>query len=144
MEFNTQICTTREQSERLLAMGLNPETADMHWHYTNSRSESLKWRLEPYRLTTRENFFGKIDRLAILQRKRTDGTPMTGDEVFEEIWGKDIPAWSLHRLLAMINRSTMAWMLCRISYDNIIEQLEADISCGFLEPKYLTDKKEGK
>lgn len=144
MEFNTQICTTREQSKRLLAMGLNPETADMHWHYTNSRSESLKWRLEPYGLTTRENFFGKIDRLAILQRKRTDGTPMTGDEVFEEIWGKDIPAWSLHRLLAMIYRPTMACMLCRISYDNIIEQLEADIACGFLEPKYLTDKKEGK
>lgn len=102
MEFNTQICTTREQSKRLLAMGLNPETADMHWHYTNSRSESLKWRLEPYRLTTRENFFGKIDRLATLQRKRTDGTPMTGDEVFEEIWGKDVPAWSLHRLIELL------------------------------------------
>lgn len=29
MEFNTQICTTREQSERLLSMGLNPETADI-------------------------------------------------------------------------------------------------------------------
>ena len=29
MEFNTQICTTREQSLRLLAMGVKPETADM-------------------------------------------------------------------------------------------------------------------
>lgn len=29
MKFNTQVCTTREQSERLLAMGLNPETADI-------------------------------------------------------------------------------------------------------------------
>ena len=27
--FNSQICTTREQSERLLALGLNKETADM-------------------------------------------------------------------------------------------------------------------
>ena len=26
--FNSQICTTREQSERLLALGLNKETAD--------------------------------------------------------------------------------------------------------------------
>ena len=35
MEFNSQICTTREQSERLLAMGLKPETADMchFWHW---------------------------------------------------------------------------------------------------------------
>ena len=28
-EFNSQICTTREQSERLLALGLKKETADM-------------------------------------------------------------------------------------------------------------------
>ena len=32
MEFNSQICTTEEQSERLLALGLKRETADMH-HY---------------------------------------------------------------------------------------------------------------
>ena len=28
MNFNTQVCTTREQSEQLLALGLNKETAD--------------------------------------------------------------------------------------------------------------------
>lgn len=27
--FTSQICTTKEQSERLLALGLNPDTADM-------------------------------------------------------------------------------------------------------------------
>ena len=27
-EFNSQICTSREQSERLLALGVKPETAD--------------------------------------------------------------------------------------------------------------------
>ena len=31
MKFNSQICTSREQSEHLLALGLKPETADMHW-----------------------------------------------------------------------------------------------------------------
>ena len=29
MKFNSQICTTREQSERLLELGLRKETADM-------------------------------------------------------------------------------------------------------------------
>ena len=29
MRFNSQICTTREQSERLLSLGLKKETADM-------------------------------------------------------------------------------------------------------------------
>lgn len=31
MKFKSQICTTREQSERLLASGLKAETADMAW-----------------------------------------------------------------------------------------------------------------
>lgn len=31
MEFKSQIATTREQSEQLLALGLKPETADMYW-----------------------------------------------------------------------------------------------------------------
>ena len=31
MKFNSQICTSREQSERLLALGLKKETADMYW-----------------------------------------------------------------------------------------------------------------
>lgn len=136
MEFNTQICTTREQSERLLAMGLNPETADMHWHYTNSRSESLKWRLEPYRLTTRKNFFGKIDRLAILQRKRTDGTPMTGDEVFEDIWGKDVPAWSLHRLWT-INNDIYAELSIQDTYDCLIDEIEDKVRHRLINPELL-------
>lgn len=29
MKFNSQICTSRSQSERLLALGLKKETADM-------------------------------------------------------------------------------------------------------------------
>ena len=35
MKFNSQICTTREQSERLLALGLKKETADMVHEYLN-------------------------------------------------------------------------------------------------------------
>ena len=35
MRFKSQICTTREQSERLLALGLKKETADCyHWQET--------------------------------------------------------------------------------------------------------------
>lgn len=33
MEFNSQICTSRSQSERLLALGLKIETADMAYEY---------------------------------------------------------------------------------------------------------------
>jgi hypothetical protein len=34
MEFNSQICTNLEQSERLIALGLKSETADMSLHGT--------------------------------------------------------------------------------------------------------------
>ena len=43
MEFETQVCTTREQSERLLALGLKKETADMH-HY--QYVEGGRWNIE--------------------------------------------------------------------------------------------------
>ena len=33
MNFTSQICTTKEQSERLLALGLKYETADMAYEY---------------------------------------------------------------------------------------------------------------
>ena len=33
MKLNSQICTTREQSEKLIALGLKKETADCHWAY---------------------------------------------------------------------------------------------------------------
>ena len=35
MEFTSQICTTKEQSERLLALGLKQETADMMYCKTS-------------------------------------------------------------------------------------------------------------
>lgn len=42
MKFNTQICTTREQSERLLALGLKKETADCFiWHCDNKDYTAL-------------------------------------------------------------------------------------------------------
>ena len=31
LKFNSAICTSRSQSERLLALGLKKETADMYW-----------------------------------------------------------------------------------------------------------------
>ena len=41
MKFNSQICTSREQSERLLALGLKKETADMGWVLLNNGEYAL-------------------------------------------------------------------------------------------------------
>ena len=32
MKFNSSVCTSIEQSQRLLELGLKPETADMYYH----------------------------------------------------------------------------------------------------------------
>ena len=42
MEFNSQICTTVEQSKRLMELGLKKWTADM-WHY----KDSYGWQCSP-------------------------------------------------------------------------------------------------
>lgn len=38
--FNSQICTSKIQSERLLALGLKKETADMHYDFSDE-----KWKM---------------------------------------------------------------------------------------------------
>lgn len=65
MKFNSQICTSREQSERLIALGLKKETADMV--YMKIGNEYI-----PYQIQGNEQNIN---------------------------WRKDIPAWSLGRLI---------------------------------------------
>lgn len=104
MEFKSQIATTREQSKQLLALGLKPETADMVYHYKKSRMAALEWELEPRTPTLRGKFWTpeRIAKLKSPFHKHPDGTLMTGEEIFDIIWGKDIPAWSLSRLLELL------------------------------------------
>ena len=96
MEFKSQICTTREQSQRLLALGLKPETADMVYHFTGSSIEAIQWELQTNPPTLRGGFWTK-ERIEGLARRGE-----SGEEVFDRIWGKDIPAWSLSRLLGLL------------------------------------------
>lgn len=96
MEFKSRICTTREQSERLLALGLKLETADMVYHHTNSRVPALEWELQTKPPTQRGKFWTK-ERIAKLAKHGE-----TGEEVFDRLWGKDVPAWSLSRLLELL------------------------------------------
>ncbi len=73
MSINTQIATTREQSKRLLDLGIKPETADMVYHYTNSRVESLKWELRPHPPTLRGKYWTpqRISKLASTNSNNT-------------------------------------------------------------------------
>lgn len=39
--FKSQVCTSREQSERLLALGLNKETADMYYRFYDENTYEI-------------------------------------------------------------------------------------------------------
>ncbi len=104
MEFKSQICTTHEQSKRLLALGLKPETADMVYHHTKSKVPALEWELQTKPPTLRGKFWTpqRIAKLAFPFHKHPDGSPMAGEEVFDRLWGEEVPAWSLCRLLELL------------------------------------------
>lgn len=56
-EFNSQVCTSVEQSKRLLAMGLKPETADMYhttFYRDNVGYEIIQVRNEKLPLLSQE------------------------------------------------------------------------------------------
>lgn len=42
LKFNSQICTTKEQSQLLLDLGLKPETADMYYFWLGGNDYCLK------------------------------------------------------------------------------------------------------
>ena len=72
MNFNSQICTSREQSERLLALGLKKETADMVHYFSQSLAQD--WTI----------------------------VPLADGEIARYIQGHEIPAWSLDRLMELV------------------------------------------
>lgn len=95
------IATSIEQSQELIRMGIKPQTADMVYHYTNSSLKN-KYELLARKPTLRGEFWTK-ERIAKLARfdflsKRN----LTGEEVFDRLWGNDIPAWSFFGLISLL------------------------------------------
>lgn len=86
-KFTSPISTNKEQSERLIALGVKPETADMVYHYTKSKVPALEWELKTTPPTLRGKFWTpqRIAKLELPFHKHPNGTSMTGEEAFDEI-----------------------------------------------------------
>ncbi len=104
MEFKTQIATTIEQSKKLLELGIKPETADMTHHYQES--------VDYYEL--KDIAFSKVIHL----RELTNKNPVFGRSG-DDLYGKDIPAWSLHRLIAMIPASLGKYTMLAVTSEEV-------------------------
>ena len=114
----------------------------MVWHFTHSRSQVLQWELEPHPPVTKNNCRFNIDRLNVFGRKKADGTLMTGEEYFNEVWGKDIPAWSLHRLIELAYgnwKEDIAPVYLGNSYDMLIGRIEFQVKQGKFNKEYLEE-----
>jgi hypothetical protein len=116
MKFNSQICTTREQSERLLALGLKKETADCQYaalvvDWKGNPISNLKWRFYDHNKGFVVQNFERMER---------------------------IPAWSLHRLIVLSEMGIIESSTDNI-YDKVIQYIEFLIKCGDFNKEYLEE-----
>ncbi len=108
LKFNSQICTTREQSQRLLDLGLKPETADMSIITTPIDCDGIKYSLTPYSKVNNPKAFGVI------------------------------PAWSLHRLIEIFDSTLIEFHVQSYNpYEEIIDLISKAMKLGYITNKYL-------
>lgn len=109
MNFKSQICTTEEQSKRLLALGLKRETADMCYQV---------------------KFFHPFPQHLV------DCTPslLTHSPINDE---RFIPAWSLHRLIEIAQLPQSWECISGNWYDEVIASIQSKIHIGELNKEYL-------
>lgn len=112
-EFKSQICTIKEQSERLLKLGLKKDTADMM-------------------IITKSNHIPHEPRIIVGYDYK-----LSTNKAFDTL-----PAWSLHRLLEMLYADIGECMIFfPNTYNEIIVDIENVIRRGTFNQDYLDDKK---
>ena len=119
-KFNSQICTTREQSERLLALGLKKETADMHyWKYEITG----KWSLAamPYE---EDNDIPAWSLHRLVSLCNTDNIKIAFNE--KDCWGGNMLRISQRKSFEKDNL-----------YDNLCDCIEWLIKEGYFNKEYL-------
>lgn len=116
--FKSAICTSRLQGEKLLALGLKKETADMTIHI----------KKDGHWYVTADPFYEWED----------DMNTLPCLEEPDAI----IPAWSLHKLIEMVIESPQEYYMIWVpnAYDDIISHIESLIKKGHFNKKYLENE----
>lgn len=110
MEFTSQICTTRVQSERLLALGLKKETADMTLQTTLDVCYTIPFQ----------------EAVEYFENRHLPPHPTI------------LPAWSLHRLIVLSGMCIIESTIDNF-YDKVIQYIEFLIKCGDFNKEYLEE-----
>lgn len=107
LKFNSQVCTTKIQSQRLLELGLKPETADMYhttFYRDNVGYEIIQVRNEKLPLLSQELPAWSLHRLI---------------ELYKDV--EDISMWSLDN----------------VNYNRLIQCIGLAIKHGAFNKEYL-------
>lgn len=103
MKFNSQVCTSVEQSQRLLELGLKPETADM--------CIDLYYEDKPFAIN---------------------------EDVDLSTQTEAIPAWSLHRLIEILDSPLIKFNILYYNpYEEIIYLISECIKNDYISKEYL-------
>ena len=141
MKFNSQICTSREQSERLLALGLKKETADMV-HSTIVVLDNLVDLISEHPWTARQDVtdnwypawsLGRLIELmptTIKSRYGYVNLAVNAELVQYQYYDED---YMHNECCQHFNDGTL--------YDNIIDCIEWLIKEGYFNKEYLEEEK---
>lgn len=117
MKFNSQVCTSREQSDRLLKLGIKAETADMTRNSFNKFAYDI-----PYVASVRFLIPNKGFKISDIE-----------------------PAWSLDRLIDMLNDNDtpeeykIELYTKNNRYDEIISLIQSLIHISKFNKNYLNE-----
>ena len=130
MEFKSQVCTNIDQSERLIALGLKKETADMmlvrdFCYLTNEPYRVTIWT--PSIISAHNNFQEFIDSMTTTLRGISKQFISEGYK----------PAWSLDRLLEIANSNDVHNFIGGNRYDDVIALIQSYIHLGYINEEYL-------
>ena len=138
MTFNSQICTTREQGERLLALGLKKETADMVWTHAYYSTWAATAKENPlYFHEADEDTIPAWSLHRLIEMMRMT---LAEDRVYHEYWDLNVTP------IAVIYRNQdepSEWIgecMGQGMYNNIIDCIEWLIKEGYFNKKYLVDQ----
>ena len=120
--FKSAICTDRNQSERLLALGLKKETADCGLYFSELRGEDLVFAIKNNELDEDDIPAWSLHRLASLCR--TDNIRIAFNE--KDCWGGNIKRISQRKSFEKDNL-----------YDNVCDCIEWLIKEGYFNKEYL-------
>lgn len=107
LEFSSAVCTSRVQSERLLALGLKKETADV--------IIPIKFNPDKFPTFVPQDFW------------------ISDDPFYRNIREGSIPAWSLGRLVEIINKCNFE------SFESDTWRKEAKKFCRYILVSYSDD-----